>query len=87
MRSFEETEAHLIEVAQRCYTEPNERAAMRGALMDAAALCDAWAAKIRDAHLIRGGKRVSKTGQNLAHVATECADLLQAMRDKIRSTA
>ncbi len=82
MRTFEETEAHLLEVAKRIYQGPNERAAMRGALLDAAALCDAMARRIQDGNRVRGG-RVSRIGQDLADIATKCGDAIQAMREKL----
>lgn len=76
-----EAECKLIEIAQRLYASRSERAAMRGALMDAAALLDALAIDISDEHTIRG--RITNQGVAMAALVTDCANAVFAMREKI----
>jgi hypothetical protein len=54
---------------------------MRGALMGAAALLDALAVDIAAQHKVRG--RVTKDGQRLAAMVTDCASTILSMREKI----
>lgn len=66
------------------YREHRERAALRCALGDAAALCDALARAIEKDHRTRNGKGpVSKLGKLRASVAKACGDQIFAMRDRI----
>ena len=81
MTTAAEIERKLLSVATDMYREPNERAAMRGALMDAAGLLDAIATDIGREHFKRG--RITNEGQKLALVVTRAADALMAMREKI----
>lgn len=80
-RTPEEAEHNILTLALEIYRKPNERAAMRGALGDAAALCDAIAADIGNQHRSKG--RVTKRGQELAMVVTRAADAIFDMGNKI----
>jgi hypothetical protein len=80
-KSLEEIQARMVVVATGTYTEPSERAALRCAMGDAAALCDAIARRVLEANCTRG--RVTNVGQALAAVATQCGDEIAKMRDKI----
>ena len=86
-RTPEEAERNILAMALSIYREPNERAAMRGALGDAAALLDAIALDIRKQHRKRltGGKLgiVTKEGRMLGSAVTRAANAIAAMRDKI----
>jgi hypothetical protein len=74
----------LIGVSMRAYTERQERAAMRCAMGDAAALCDAIAREMAARSRGRGGKgAVTKQGLILEAVAKRCADAIWAMREMI----
>ena len=63
-------EKHILEIARRCYPSREQRAAVRGGLGDAAALCDAIA-------------KVQKTKAEEA-VAKLCADAIWEMRNKLQ---
>jgi hypothetical protein len=80
-RTPEEAERDILRMALSIYKEPNERAAMRCALGDASALCDAIATDI--GHQYRSRGRVTKKGRELALVVTRAADAIFAMRNKI----
>jgi hypothetical protein len=54
---------------------------MRGALGDAAALCDALARDIATENSPRG--RVTKLGRKLEAIAKRCGDAIWAMREKV----
>lgn len=74
----------LAEYAMRTYRTPEERAALRCALSDAASLCDTLtkdiAAENRGNH---GRGATTKRGRELAAVAKRCGDTIWALRDKI----
>jgi hypothetical protein len=74
----------LIETATRVYGSRAERVAMRGALGDAAAICDALARDI-EASNPRNRKRgtVTVMGAQLADVAKACGSAIWDMRDRI----
>jgi hypothetical protein len=76
-----EAERKLLEVACRLYPSRAERAAMRGALMDAAGLLDALATDIAAQHFKRG--RITVRGLELAAMVNDCANTVFAMREKI----
>lgn len=63
------------------YPTLEHRAAMRGALGDAAGLCDALARDIAAENSSRG--RVTKRGQQLEAIAKRCGDAIWAMREKV----
>jgi|SRR5712671_2314706 len=69
----------IIAASLNAYRSPEERAAMRGALEDAAHLCDAIAA---DVSTKRG--RTSKQRLKLGYAAKRCGDAIWAMREKVR---
>lgn len=75
-------ERQIVDSSHRVYDERAERVAMRCALGDAAALCDAIARDLADENRKRGGG-VTKLGVLLALVATRCGNAIWAMRDKI----
>lgn len=76
-----ETERKILACALSIYKTPDERAAMRGALGDAAALCDALATQIGHEHRSRGV--IKKQGLALAAAVTKAADAIWQMREKI----
>jgi len=63
------------------YRTREHRAAMRGALGDAAVLCDALARDIAAENSSRG--RQTKRGQQLEAIAKRCGDAIWAMREKV----
>ncbi len=79
-----EVSHNLSNRAQSIYKAPNERAAIRCALGDAAALCD-WLVKgIKAENRGHKGKgAVTKRGHELAAVAKRCADAIWEMRELI----
>lgn len=84
-KAFEHAEKRIYEVATSIYRQPAERAAMRGALGDAAALLDALSRDVAAEH--RGHGRhspVTKKGLELEALVKRCADLLWLYREKIR---
>jgi len=70
-----------LERALQSYPARNERVAMRAALGDASALCDAVASKIRHKNSRNG--RLTKEGEALMAVATRVADVLWKYHEKI----
>jgi hypothetical protein len=82
--THEEQVAHLLNMAMDGYRTPGERAALRCALGDAAALCDGLARQIAAENRGRGGKgAVTKRGLELEAIAKRCGDAIWAMREKI----
>lgn len=80
----EERVAHLLNMALDGYKTAGERAALRCALGDAAALCDGLAREIAAENRGRGGKgAVTKVGLKLESIAKRCGDEIWAMREKI----
>lgn len=77
-----EAERRLLSVSCGTYKTHGERSAMRCALGDAAALCDAIAVDVTDEYRGRGGV-IKKHGQELAQVLAHAASLIWAMREKI----
>lgn len=74
----------ILASACRIYKEPDERAAMRGGMADAAALCDALVELILAENRGRGGKGpTTKHGQELAAVAKRCGDAIWEMRKRV----
>jgi len=70
--------------SMRVHRTDDGRAAMRCALGDAAALCDAISRDIAAENRSRGGKgAVTKLGLQLAAVADRCGDAIWGMRDLI----
>lgn len=81
-----DTKQRLVKVAQEVYTSHNERAAMRCALGDAAALCDSLAKEVAHTNRGRRGRGpVTKQGEQLALIAKRCADEIWSMREKIET--
>lgn len=76
-----EAEKQILDSSLRVYQARAERVAMRCALGDAAALCDALAAQIGREHRYHG--RIKKEGLALAAAVTRAADAIWAMREKI----
>lgn len=74
----------IISVGTSIYREAAERAAMRGGLGDATAICDVLAQAILDENRGYGGKGPpTKRGQELAAVAKRCADAIFAARGTV----
>lgn len=69
----------------RVYTDRAERVAMRCALGDAAALCDALAEQTKRQNSYSGG-RVTQVGQTLAEAVKTAGDAIWAMREMIDVT-
>jgi hypothetical protein len=66
------------------YTSREERVALRCALGDAAALCDALARDIAAENRGHGGKGpVTKLGLQLEAIAKRCGDAIWEMRDNV----
>lgn len=83
-KTHEERVAHLLNMALDGYKTAGERAALRCALGDAAALCDGLAREIAAENRGRGGKgAVTKLGLKLEAIAKRCGDEIWAMREKI----
>jgi len=77
----------MVELSKKTYTEDGERAALRCALGDAAAMCDGIARDIAAENTMRGaGRTVTKRGLELEAVAKRCGDAIWAMREKISVT-
>lgn len=84
-KAFEHAEKHLYEVAISIYRQPSERAAMRGALSDAASLLDALSRDVAAENRGYGGKGpVTKRGLELEALVKRCADTVWAMCEKIK---
>jgi hypothetical protein len=82
--THDEQVAHLLNMALDGYKTAGERAALRCALGDAAAICDGLARVIAAENRGRGGKgAVTKRGLELEAVAKRCGDAIWAMREKI----
>jgi hypothetical protein len=74
----------LIDVALRLYHTYPERVAMRGALADAAAICDAVAKDIEENNPKNRKKgTVTAPAARLADVARACGTAIWNMRDRI----
>ena len=74
----------LLRADLRTYETPGERAALRAALGDAAALCDHIAETVLSEARTRKGKGPpSKEGSERAAIAKRCADTIWDMRRKI----
>jgi hypothetical protein len=74
----------LAKSSQAVYQAHSERAALRCALGDAAALCDGLSRDIAAENRGYGGKGpVTKRGLELEAIAKRCADAIWAMREKI----
>lgn len=80
-RTPAEAERDILRMALDIYREPNERAAMRGALGDAAALCDAIAIDIGNQNRVRG--RITNKGLAMALAVSRAGDAIFMMREKI----
>jgi ATP-dependent Clp protease ATP-binding subunit ClpA len=76
-----EAEAQILETMKRL-CKPCERAAMRAALTDAGALCDAIAHDILRAHGLSGEQRTIRLDA-VVMTATRCAKAIYALRDKL----
>lgn len=72
----------IIAVGMRIYRSRTERAALRGGMADAAAICDVIEQQIKNEHRIRGG-RISKRGLELAAVAKRCGDEIHELMKTI----
>lgn len=80
--TVDEAERRILETACSVYKTPEERAAMRGAIMDACGLLDAIATNIgNDGRL--GSGYIKKRHREDAALLTKAANRLMAMRDKI----
>lgn len=79
---FAEAERRIVDCALRMYRSDEERAAMRGALGDAAGLCDALSEMAKRQNTYSGG-RVTQGGQVIADTFKQAGDAIWAMRDKI----
>ncbi len=77
------TDERIMAASLNAYHSPEQRVAMRGALGDAAGLCDAMAREIALSNSYGRGK-VTKIGQELAAIATRCGDAIWAMREKVK---
>ena len=76
--------ARMIAGAMSTYRERGERAALRCALGDAAALCDRIAMEVLAAHRTRSGKGPpSKLGMQLCDAVKTAGNEIWAMREKI----
>jgi len=83
-KTHDERVSHMLNMALDGYKTPRERAALRCALGDAAALCDGLAREIAAENKGRGGKgAVTKRGLELEAIAKRCGDAIWAMREKI----
>lgn len=81
MTTIEPRVARMIDVALRSYKEPSERAAMRSALGDAAAICDMLA----DSAAFRGrGGVVLRSAWPAINALNEAATEIWAMRERIK---
>jgi hypothetical protein len=72
----------ILASSLQSYKTREERAALRCALGDAAALCDAINRDIRAEHKTKR-EAISKRGLELSEVARKCGDAIWAMREKI----
>ena len=79
---LEHTMKKLTDAAQKTYKTRKERAAMRCALGDAAALCDAISGAVETTFQNKRGY-IRKEGRVLAAQAKQCGDLIWKMRDGI----
>lgn len=80
----ENPKSRMLNVALDTYKTAGERAAMRSAFGDAAALCDALAREIAAENRGRKGKgAVTKLGLKLEEVAKRCGDAIWQMREQI----
>jgi len=83
-KTREEKTARILNMALDGYKSRNERAALRCALGDAAALCDGIARDIAAENRGRNSKgAVTKLGLKLEAIAKRCGDAILAMREKI----
>ena len=83
-KTREDMKAHMLNMALEGYKTDRERAALRCALGDAAALCDGLAREIAAENRGRDGKgAVTHLGLKLEEIAKRCADEIWAMREKI----
>ena len=76
-----EAERRILQASLSSYRQPNERAALRCALGDAAGLLDAFAKEV--ANHQRRGRYIKKRGQEDAALITRAADKIWQMREKI----
>ena len=77
----------MVELSKQTYKERGERAALRCALGDAAAMCDGIARDVAAENTMRGaGRTVTKRGLELEAIAKQCGDAIWAMREKISVT-
>lgn len=84
LRIIENPKSRMLNVALDTYKTAGERAAMRSAFGDAAALCDGLAREIAAANRGRNGKgAVTKLGLQLEAIAKQCGDEIWKMRDQI----
>jgi hypothetical protein len=79
-----DSDERFMKMSLDLYRSVEQRAAMRGALSDAAHLCGAIAKEIEAANPGRGKGSVSSIGQRSAYIAKRCSDRIWAMRDKIK---
>lgn len=85
LKVIENPKHRMLNVALDTYNKPGERAALRSAMGDAAALCDAIARDVAAENRGRNGKgSVTKLGLQLEEVAKRCADAIWAMREDIK---
>lgn len=73
---------HLVESSKRIYQQASERAAMRGGMMDAAALCDKLATEMI-AQNRRGNRMPRRLALQMASAFSRCGDEIMRMRDRV----
>lgn len=74
--------ASILRMSLASYETPDMRAAMRGALGDAAALCDALGSELIAQNTRRG--RVNKRTAEMAAAFKRCGDEIWRMRETVR---
>ena len=79
--TVDEAERRILATALSIYKAGSERAAMRGAIMDACGLLDAIATNVQNDGRRRG--YIKKRAREDALMLTRAADRLMKMRDKI----
>ena len=74
----------ILRCGLEIYRSRHQRAAARGALMDAATLCDAMASETLAQYRLSHGKRVpSKAVQDIAVTFKRAGDEIMRMRDRV----
>jgi hypothetical protein len=74
----------IMRMSLNAYQTREQRVAMRGALSDAAHLCDALAKQIEASNPGRGKGKVSSLGRYSADVVRNCGNAIWAMREKVQ---